>query len=242
MATHIQRHLFGQAIAFVIHGQDDALNFEGRIETATHQIDRAHQLAKAFQRKELTLQGHQNRIGRRHGVDGQEIQRRRAINQYIGIAIRARIGAQGRESIAQLEGATSDLSQFHLNARQIGIRRHKMQAGQGGFNSGLQDGSLAQQDVIDGCGPLLARYAKARRGIALRIKVEDQHALADSGQGGTKIDRRRCLADAALLVGDRQNAQGRDGTIGHDRASLSRRCGHEDRFGSETVWLGRSSL
>ena len=48
--------------------------------------------------------------------------------------------------------------------------------------------------------------AEAGAGIALRVEVDDQHAPAGGGQGGGEIDRRRGLADAALLVGDGEDA------------------------------------
>ena len=44
--------------------------------------------------------------------------------------------------------------------------------------------------------------AQAGRGVALRIEVDDQRALAELGEAGADVDRRRRLADAALLVGD----------------------------------------
>ena len=48
---------------------------------------------------------------------------------------------------------------------------------------------------------------EAGRGVALRVEVDDQHALADRGQGGTEVDRGGGLADAAFLVGDRQHSR-----------------------------------
>ena len=53
----------------------------------------------------------------------------------------------------------------------------------------------------------LALDAEAGRGVALRIEVDDQHVLADGGQRGAEIDRGRGLADAALLVGDGEDAR-----------------------------------
>ena len=41
----------------------------------------------------------------------------------------------------------------------------------------------------------------------MRIEIDDQDVLADGGQRRAKIDRGRGLADAALLVGDGQNAR-----------------------------------
>src|SRR5256885_1835611 len=44
-------------------------------------------------------------------------------------------------------------------------------------------------------------------GVALGIEVDDQHALTDRSQRGAEIDRGRGLADAALLIGERQDAR-----------------------------------
>ena len=45
------------------------------------------------------------------------------------------------------------------------------------------------------------------RECALRIEVDEQHAPSDFGQGRTEVDRRRRLADAALLVAQRDDAR-----------------------------------
>ena len=63
----------------------------------------------------------------------------------------------------------------------------------------------AGQHVVGRGAARLALDAEPGRGVALRVEVDDQHVLADRGQGGAEIDRRRGLADAALLVGDRDH-------------------------------------
>ena len=63
----------------------------------------------------------------------------------------------------------------------------------------------AGQHVIGRGAARLAVDAEPGRGVALRIEVDDQHVLADGGERGAEIDRGRGLADAALLVGDRQH-------------------------------------
>ena len=63
----------------------------------------------------------------------------------------------------------------------------------------------AGEHVIGRGAARLALDAEPGRGVALRIEIDDQHVLADGRQGGAEIDRGRGLADAALLVGDRQH-------------------------------------
>ncbi len=49
---------------------------------------------------------------------------------------------------------------------------------------------------------------KAGRGIALRIEIDDEHALVHRGERGAKVDGGRGLADPALLIGKHEHAQG----------------------------------
>ena len=55
----------------------------------------------------------------------------------------------------------------------------------------------------------------------LRIEVDQQDAQARGGERGGEVDRRRGLADPALLVGDDEYAQRRVRLFGHE-TSLSR--------------------
>src|SRR5262249_57425574 len=48
--------------------------------------------------------------------------------------------------------------------------------------------------------------AETRARVALRVEVDDEHALADRCERGAEIDGGRGLADAALLVGEREHA------------------------------------
>ena len=47
-----------------------------------------------------------------------------------------------------------------------------------------------------------------RGGVGLRVEVEDADAPAARGQGRRQIDRRGGLADAALLIDDRDPSHG----------------------------------
>src|SRR6478672_6168879 len=66
---------------------------------------------------------------------------------------------------------------------------------------------FADQDIVGRAAAVAPIDAEPGRGIALRIQVDDQHALADRCERGAEIDRGGCLADAALLVGQRQDTR-----------------------------------
>ena len=66
---------------------------------------------------------------------------------------------------------------------------------------------FADQHVIGRAVAGAAIDAETSGGIALRIEIDDQHALANRSECRTQIDRRGGLADAALLIGQRQDAR-----------------------------------
>ena len=85
---------------------------------------------------------------------------------------------------------------------------------------------FADQHVVGRDAAVAAVDAEPGRGVALRIEIDDQHALADRGERRAEIDRRRGLADAALLVGDGEHA---------------RRLGRLGALGQTTTWANRSA-
>ncbi len=180
------------------------------LRVVAHLLDGLEELRQSLQREELALQRHQDRIGGRHCVDREQVQRRRAIDQHVaeGDLVRRR-RAQRRQRIAQTEGAVARLADLELEARQIdGRGRNVEPRDRGGEHRGAQPG-VADEDVIGREPPAGAIDAEAGRGIALGIEVDDQHPLADRGERGAEIDGGRGLADAALLIGDGKDARSR---------------------------------
>ena len=73
--------LLREVVAHIVHGQNDPFDSQCGICRLAHLADSEHQLRKAFERKKLGLQRHQNRICGDKRVDGQQAERGRAINQ-----------------------------------------------------------------------------------------------------------------------------------------------------------------
>ena len=111
-----------------------------------------------------------------------------------------------RQRVLQDEIAPGLVDQFQLGAGQIHGRRHQRQFGNAGRHDGVGQLGLAHQHVIGGDGARGPRHAQPGRGIALRVDVDHQGGLADRGQGRAQIDGGGGLTDAALLIGDHQDA------------------------------------
>ena len=60
------------------------------LSVGAHLLHGLQQLRQAFEREELALQRHQDRIRRGHRIDGEKIERRRTIDQHIGVVRAAR--------------------------------------------------------------------------------------------------------------------------------------------------------
>ncbi len=118
-------NLVGQAIAPVVHGERDAEDRQVRIEAAANPVDRLEQLRQALERKKLALERHKNLLHRDHGIDGQQAERRRAIDQaYVPTAFR-----RMAERIDEAMGALLEVDELDLGARQILGRGDQVEPG-----------------------------------------------------------------------------------------------------------------
>jgi len=96
-----------------------------------------------------------------------------------------------------------------------------VQARDCGFQDRIANRDLARQDVIGRAAAASAVDAETRRGIALRIKIDDQHLFADRCQRSSEVDGGCGFADPALLVGECEHARN-ETHVGHggSRSSL----------------------
>ena len=94
-------------------------------------LDRLQQLAQAFEREELALQRHQHGIGRRHRIQRQQVERRRAVDQHIAVAggavwrppARHCAGVSTRSGAEAISISTPSRSSVEGTMRQAGHRR-----------------------------------------------------------------------------------------------------------------------
>ncbi len=75
-----------------------------------------------------------------------------------------------------------------------------------GLDDGLLDRRFVQQHFAAvGLGHTLV-HARGHGRVALRIEIDQQHSTLGGGQRGSKVHSGSGLADAALLVGDSDDA------------------------------------
>jgi len=83
--------------------------------------------------------------------------------------------------------------------------------------------SEAQEEFVRAGRTIAARNAEPGGSVALRVEIDQQDFLADGGERRGEINRRRRLADAALLIGYGEQLR----RLGHGR----RLCACRRRLG-----------
>ncbi len=78
-----------------------------------------------------------------------------------------------------------------------------------------------QQDVVHRVLEVAGVHPQPGGGVALRVEIDHQGAVAELGQGRSQVDRGGGLADAALLIGDGEDAEAGDPRPGDGPGSTS---------------------
>ena len=172
-----------------------------RVEPVVHLVDGVGQQRQAAQREVLALGRDDHAVAAGQPVDGEQAQRRLAVDQHVVVAVEHRVQRAGQRLFA------ADLvDQLDLGGRQVDVARHQVQPRHPGGDQHLVDRHpRLDQQVVHGVVELVVRHAETRRQRALRVEVDEQHPAAVLGEAGAQIDRRGGLADAALLVAHRDD-------------------------------------
>ena len=172
------------------------------IERGADATDRGDEIGEAFERQVFAVQRNQHGVGGDERVERQQAQGGRAVDEHVVVLI-----PDGGDETPQPFLAMGQRDQLDLRACQLAIGRNQHEAIDDGGNDerpGIGRGRLRYQGVVNSAArPGLTFQADTAREIALRIDVDEQHPPAGNGQRSRQIDRRRGLADAPFLVGDR---------------------------------------
>ena len=168
IAADVGADLFGEVVALIGHGEDDAFQLQLRVEALFDHVDGAHELGNAFQGEELGLEGDEDGICRDQAVQGEQAEAGRAVDEdEIGVAA---LGQSVAEQIFALVG----LAEFEIGADEVGYGRDDGEVFDRGLQRGLcQRGVAGEQSVAAAPAQLMAD-AEAGAGIALRVDVDEQ--------------------------------------------------------------------
>ena len=121
------------------------------------------------------------------------------------------VGEHRLERPAELQLSTERGDELDLGPGQVETCRRDEQVAHRRRLDALVDGQVLHDDLVHGGLELAGVHPQPGRGIALGIEVDDQRAVAERREAGTKVDGGGRLSHAALLIGDGQDAGQRAG-------------------------------
>ena len=99
----------------VVHRQQHPGDGQPRVELALDERQGVEQAGEALEREVLGLDRHDHPVGGDERVDGQRAERRRAVEQHVGVGV-----AQRRERVAQPRLGAGQPRQLHVRAGEVG--------------------------------------------------------------------------------------------------------------------------
>src|SRR5437867_8950751 len=188
-------HLARQVGALVEHRQEDSFHLESRIQRPADSLQGIDELRDSLERQVLTLNWNQDRVGGNEGVEGQETERRRGIEENV-----VKVSKDGLQRLAQPELAARLIGELHFSAPQIAIRRGDRKQVELGGNNRLRQRVLSNECSVEIPALAVRLEPQSLRGASLRIGVDQKDSPLGDGESGREIDRRGGLPDPAFLV------------------------------------------
>ncbi|OEI67226.1 Uncharacterized protein Cus16_3127 [Curtobacterium sp. ER1/6] len=185
----------------VVHGREDAVEPQGGVQAVAHLVDRLDEERDAAQGEELALERDEDAVRRGERVDGEQAERRLAVDEDEVVVVR-HLAEHAREDLL----ASDLVDEVDFGSGQVDVRGNDVEHR---HVRRLDDLARvlhgAHEQVVDR-GDVVRADAEAGGQGALRVEVDGEDLAAVLGQRGAEVDRRRGLADAALLVAERDDA------------------------------------
>ena len=193
-----------------------------------HQSDGVDELAQTFQGVILGLNRNQHFVHGAHGVDHQQTQARRAVDDHVIVMLFAG-GEELVHRVLQQRVAVRHVGDLKFGATQIdGCGDHVEVVEIRARALDFHDALTSFDDVIHRRLTGGVRGTQCRGGVALRIHINKQDLASETGQGRGQVHRGCGFADATFLVGDCDQAR-----LGRLRADRMLQCLVSRRFISD---------
>jgi len=198
---HFLNHLAGQIGAVVVHRQQHAFDSEVGIEGSSHPLDGLHELTDSLECQVFALQRDQHRVRGYKGVQSEETQRRRAVDEDVVIEF-----TDFFDLALQYEFTTVPVDHIYFGTDQAAVGRNHSEIGEFlGLQLDIVQRGVPDQRLVERSALGILRVPESPRGVRLGIGVDEERGALGNGQGGGEVDRGRGLADASLLVCDRDD-------------------------------------
>nr|BFF15790.1 hypothetical protein GCM10025699_70930 [Microbacterium flavescens] len=204
MLAHIGHDLLREIGASVVHGQEDARHGQTGVEVLLDQLDVAQQLTQTLEGVILALDRDQDFSCSDEGIDRQEPERRRAVDEDVVVALTGRLGPLEVRLQCRPEPLLpgDERHELDLGAGEVDGRRDAEQRLElGALLDDVVHVPVVDDDVVDAGSVSAVVDTQGGGGVSLGIEVDHQDTGPAPGECCRQVDGRRRLADAALLVG-----------------------------------------
>ena len=148
------------------HGDQNPFNLEIRVSLTADLADRFDQLRNALESEILALYGDQDAIGSDEGVDGQQIHRRRTINQNEIVII-----CNGAEQLAEPPLPPLHLGQLERETHQFAARGCQKQRFHFSRQKDGRNRFAKRQRMIRRVFVCIPTHSQSRGRVSLRIEI-----------------------------------------------------------------------
>src|SRR5581483_10299904 len=163
------RDLLREVGPIIEHRQQNAFNFDLGIEGTANSLDCVEQLRNSLEREIFRLHGYENRIGCDQGVQREQIQSWRAINND-----EVEFLAQRRKRVAQFEFPAFGIDQLEIDADQVLVRRNNEKMVELGLLQRRERVALSHQQFISAVSVGVFAKANTAGGIGLCVTIDEQ--------------------------------------------------------------------
>jgi hypothetical protein len=160
------------------------------------EVDGRDELAETLQRVVLALERHEDGVGRRQRIDGQQTQGWGAVHEDVVVGLR-----DGRQDPGETPFPPGERRKLHFGPGEGDRGSHEIEARDLGGRGEPVEGHVVHERVVDRPSIGCARGSKATRRVALGVEVDHEDARTVGGEVCGDVDDGGSLPDAALLVG-----------------------------------------
>ncbi len=196
-------HLLREIEPRVVHREQHAVDRERGIEVPLHEFDGIEELRETLERVVLALDRNQHAVGRRQHVECEEAERGWTIDHHVLILLAEIPQGPSHHRLARLLVDELDLGTDQVLRGRDDVEVGKVHVGE----PRIGEGTAIEQRVVQGVADAVALDADAARRVRLRISVDQQRLTLGGGERRGEVHCRRRLSDAALLVGDCDDAR-----------------------------------
>ena len=188
--------LVGQTQTCVVHGEQEAFDLKTGIEPAFDDADSVEELADAFEGEIFGLYGYYHRVGGRKGIDGDESERGRAVDDYEIVLVLYR-----REHGFEHTLAVWLADEFDFRTGEIDARTDEKQSVHTCGDFRPFERVSVDHTFINRGGHCTGVDSVSRGRIGLRVGIDNQYLFTFGGERGCQVDCSCGFAYATFLIG-----------------------------------------